>query len=472
MKSETIQSSLVGMYRRFLGVDNETNIKIYRLPQAGSDRKYFRLISDKGSAIGTYVEDKAEGKCFVELARLFLGAGCNVPNILAVENGGSLYLQEDLGSDSLFAVLSDDFSEVLIKETLTELVKLQKTPQTLWNKCVVNRPFSVRQVKWDLNYFKYEYLKQRDLIFDEDELENDFELLSQCLCNLDSQFEGFMMRDCQSRNVMINDHRPFFIDFQGGRLGPAIYDAVSFLWQARLALPDALKDEMLRFYVKTYVGDDAAKQAEMLRPLDDFVLFRTLQVLGAYGYRGLIQHRAHFLESIPGALRNLESLVRKGVLDRFPELKRISILLASDKSFKPLARDGRLRVEVFSFSFKKGYPSDFSGNGGGFMFDCRAMHNPGRYAEYKSLTGRDREVKEFLERIGEVKSFLNNAWGLTDAAVERYIQRGFSNLQIGFGCTGGQHRSVYCAEATARHLQSLFPEVDILLSHREQQECD
>ncbi len=314
---------------------------------------------------------------------------------------------------------------------------------------------------------KYEFLKPHDVIFDEDLLEDDFDRLSKRLVDIPQKFFGFMMRDCQSRNVMLTEKGPVFIDFQGGRWGPVLYDVVSFLWQARAKFSDEFKREMLDYYSSRFCeGDDLMKE-EMLSYLNDIVLFRSLQVLGAYGFRGLVQHRAHFLLSIPQALANLRSIMEIGWIDSYPEIKRCADILTKGILRSKTEKEKCLTVEIFSFSYKKGYPVDFSGNGGGFMFDCRSMHNPGRYTEYRSLTGRDKPVIDFLEKRGEVQAFLKNAWAMIDPAIERYLSRGFSNLQVGFGCTGGQHRSVYCAEHTAAHIREVFPEVNIKLIHRE-----
>ncbi len=437
------------------------------LPQAGSDRRYFRFSSDGKTLIATFVPDQVEGECFVKLARDFHQAERAVPEIISVSDDYRSYVQEDLGDKSLFSILGSEDSIPLIKETLSRLAFLQKTPRELWHADCMAKDFCSRQVLWDLNYFKYEFLKPREVIFDEDRLEDDFERLSSKLIEIPQKYYGFMMRDCQSRNVMLTEKGPVFIDFQGGRWGPVLYDAVSFLWQARARFSDDFKNEMLDHYCDCFCEGDEIKKAGMLSSLKDMVLFRTLQVLGAYGFRGLVQHRAHFLLSIPPALSNLHGLLDSGDIDSYPEIKRCAEQLTKDISSDRFDKWIGLTVEIFSFSYKKGYPEDMSGNGGGFMFDCRAMHNPGRYAEYRSLTGRDKPVIDFLEERGEVQAFLNNAWALIDPAIERYLSRGFSNLQVGFGCTGGQHRSVYCAEHTAAHIREVFPEVNIKLIHRE-----
>lgn len=445
-------------------------VSIQPIAQSGSDRRYFRMLAGTTSYIGTYAPDPREGRCFVRLAEGFRKAGRNVPEVVAVSDDFRLYVQEDLGDDSLFSMLGSLQASELIKESLLNLITLQQTPEEFWQGDCIARPFGKRQAMWDLNYFKYEYLKPTETIFDEDILEEDFERLAENLAGIKEEYLGFMMRDCQSRNVMVTSQGPVFIDFQGGRKGPALYDAVSFLWQARAGFDIPFRMKMLDFYCDAYCHGDKRKKTEMLASLNDMVLFRTLQVLGAYGFRGLVQRKAHFILSIPGAISNLRELIGRGCLDLYPELKRCAQALTEHSYSSEAAADGCLVVEIYSFSYKKGYPVELSGNGGGFMFDCRALHNPGRYSQYRQLTGRDQAVADFLESKGEVGGFLHHAWSLTDAAIERYLSRGFTRLQIGFGCTGGQHRSVYCAEQTAAHVRNTFPEVAVRLIHREHPE--
>lgn len=463
-----VQNSLKDLFEKFFDKKVES---ISQISGSGSDRLYYRLSADGVSCIGTYVPDEEEGLCFVRLAQDLYECGNAVPLIYSVSPDFHFYIQQDLGDLSLFSLLKDPDMESLVKETLVRLAKLQKSPEHFWKADCLNKDFCSRQALWDLNYFKYEYVKPRNVVFDEDLLEDDFENLSQRLIHVSDEFCGFMMRDCQSRNVMITPEGPVFIDFQGGRRGPALYDAVSFLWQARAGFNDDFRKAMLDFYCLQYCDGNIEKKDEMLAMLGDFVLFRTLQVLGAYGFRGLVQHKSHFLLSIPGALANLKSLINKGVLNRYQELKKLCEKLVADPMFTTSYADGKLVVEIISFSYKKGYPYDLSGNGGGFMFDCRALHNPGRYVQYKLLTGKDKAVIDFLESRGEVSAFLSGVFSLVDPAIERYLSRGFSHIQIGFGCTGGQHRSVFCAEHTAAHIRKLFPEAEIVLHHREHPEA-
>lgn len=464
MEENDIQSALISLFER-TGCGSVADIR--PLARSGSDRCYFRITAEGGSYIATFVPDPAEGRCFVRLARGFKDVGLNVPEILAVSDDCRFYIQQDLGDVSLFSVLGTEKAPRLIKETLLQLVDLQKTPESVWASLCMSMPFCKRQAMWDLNYFKYDYLKPQKVAFDEERLENDFEQLSEKLLSIPEEFLGFMMRDCQSRNVMLTQAGPAFIDFQGGRKGPALYDAVSMLWQAKADFKKEFRMEMLGFYCDAFCNGDEAKKKRMMVYLPDLVLFRTLQVLGAYGFRGLVQRKPHFLQSIPGALANLRELIEDGDLDSYPELKRCAELLVAQLNEGDVNSCEGLTVEICSFSYKKGYPEDVSGNGGGFMFDCRALHNPGRYKEYRHLTGRDKPVVDFLEARGEIQPFLLNAWSLTDPAIERFLSRGFTHIQIGFGCTGGQHRSVYSAERTAEHVRNLFPEVTVHLIHRE-----
>lgn len=467
MDEKNIKSSLKDL---LIGLAGSDNIDIRPLAQSGSPRQYYRISAGDKTYIGTYVPDPSEGECFVKLSEVFGKYHRHVPQVFATSEDGHFYIQKDLGDRSLFSVLSTPKSMEHIKETLQRLVLLQKTPEDAWASVCIAKPFSKRQIMWDLNYFKYEYLKPQEIVFDEELLEDDFELLAGRLMSIPDEFHGFMMRDCQSRNVMLTEDGPIFIDYQGGRKGPALYDAVSLLWQARAGFSNEFRKEMLDFYCNSYCDGESKKISEMLSWLSEIVLYRTLQVLGAYGFRGLVQHKAHFLLSIPGALSNLRTLLEDGALDNYPELKKCAVHLIMNAGNDRYESNSVLTVEVFSFSYKKGYPEDYSGNGGGFMFDCRAMHNPGRYEQYKTLTGRNKEVVDFLEDRGEVQNFLKYAWCLIDPSIERYATRGFTHLQIGFGCTGGRHRSVYCAERTAAHIREIFPEVNVILIHREHPE--
>ncbi len=459
---------------------SEDPVAITVLQGGGSGRRYYRLVSEASgseagwSCIGVTGASKCDFKSFVALSGVFRENAVNVPEVFISSEKYGSYLQEDLGSMSLFDLISREGESArvtqLMEESVRNLAKLQEIPEKEWEGYVEYPPFSCRQIKWDLNYFKYEYLLPSGRDFNEDLLEDDFMSLTSELWSISEGLSGFMYRDCQSRNVMICDDAPWWIDFQGGRRGPGVYDLVSLLWQAKASFTEGFRMSMIGHYqnekLKTSSLSIYSDQKVFLSIVLRFAFFRTLQVLGAYGLRGLVERKAHFLESIPYALKNLKNLLEAGVADQYPELKCVCEGICQDKRFVREESHG-LKIEVFSFSYKKGYPADFSGNGGGFMFDCRGMHNPGRYKEYKCLTGRDKPVIDFLESKGEVQKFVEVAFSMIEDSVKTYIRRGFTNLQIGFGCTGGQHRSVYCAERMARLLRERFPEVTVNLEHRE-----
>ena len=439
---------------------------VERLTPAGSNRQYFRLHGEV-TVVGVLGTSRDENEAFIYLDRHFKEKGLPVPTVFAVSDDGMEYLVEDFGDTSLFSVRSD---AELLKKAIAKLPDFQFLggEDLDYSKCYPVAKFDCQSILWDLYYFKYCFLNTVALPYREDLLEKDFKVMAQRLS--DNRFGTFMYRDFQSRNVMIKDGEPYFIDFQGGRRGPCEYDVVSFLWQAKAAFPQTLRNQLIDVYIKSarrYVTFDIDSFKKKLR---EFVLLRTLQVLGAYGFRGKFERKAHFLQSIPLALDNLAELL-KSPEEHYPYLSSVlrKMLEVCHVNINPKhPTESKLTVTVSSFSYKRGIPEDASGNGGGFVFDCRAMDNPGRYEEYKSLTGLDKPVIDFLERKGEIQKFLENCYGLLDPAVKCYDDRGFSSLMVSYGCTGGQHRSVYSAQHTAEHLKQLFPHVKIHLIHREQ----
>lgn len=329
---------------------------------------------------------------------------------------------------------------------------------------------------FDLNYFKYCFLKLTSLEFHEMLLQDDFERLADDLMDCGLPVKGhscadvptFLYRDFQARNVMIRDGRPYFIDFQGGRRGPIYYDVASFIWHSRAEYPSSLQKRLLDVYLSSLSRFIDVDREEFSKKLRIFLLFRYLQVLGAYGFRGWMEKKANFVVSIPSAIRALAELLEIP-FEKYPYLATVLNEMVLLPRFRTDYTPGQLEVKVCSFSFKKGIPEDPTGNGGGYVFDCRSIHNPGRYEQYKKLTGRDESVARFLEDDGEVTEYLKNLYQVVDPHVSTYIKRGFSSLMLSFGCTGGQHRSVYCAEKMAQHLKEVFPEIIVTLTHREQQ---
>lgn len=451
----------------------KVNPSLEALPSSGSNRKYYRIQQDGISLIGVHGESRDENRAFIHLAKHFRAQHLNVPELVAVSGDEMFYLQEDLGDSHLFDLIKggrttgvfDHEEKELLHKTITLLADFQyRGAENLnFNVCYPLPEFNRRSVMWDLNYFKYSFLKTTGLDFREDLLENDFEKLADNL--LKEQTDTFMYRDFQSRNVMVVQGEPYYIDFQGGRKGPVYYDVASFLWQAKANFPSGLRDELIETYIvslQKYQSVDAHHFSSRLR---QFVFFRTLQVLGAYGFRGYFEKKPHFIQSIPFALDNLRELLQ----DDFCEYPYLCKLLREMTELKQFAdsRKRELEVRVYSFAYKKGIPNDLSGNGGGYVFDCRAINNPGKYERYNNVTGLDEPVIKFLEEDGEITTFLESIYPLVDRHVTRYIERNFTNLMISFGCTGGQHRSVYAAQHVAEHISKKFG-VKVSLIHREQ----
>ena len=463
--------ALENLFHQFTGTMPEG---MEALSAAGSNRRYFRLRGGGASVVGVEGTSVEENRAFIAMAKHFHEAGLPVPQVLARSEDDMYYLQEDLGDTTLFdrlaaARLTGTYGEeetALLRRTLQRLPEVQVVGARGFDfsVCYPLAEFNERSVMWDLNYFKYCFLKATGLEFSENRLEDDFQRLAAMLLRTDG--DTFMYRDFQSRNVMVKDGEPYFIDFQGGRRGPVHYDVASFLWQARAQYPPRLREELLDAYLQSLARFMPVNGADFRRQLRHFVLFRTLQVLGAYGFRGYFERKPHFLQSIPPALDNLRSLL-DGDFPEYPYLADVLRQMAGLEQFRPTPPRHSLLVTVCSFSYKKGIPEDRSGNGGGFVFDCRALHNPGRYEQYARLTGLDQPVIDFLEQDGGILRFLEHAWALVDASVERYQTRGFTHLMVCFGCTGGQHRSVYAAQKTAEHLQRQYG-VEVRLIHREQ----
>jgi aminoglycoside/choline kinase family phosphotransferase len=459
------------------------------LTVSGSNRRYYRIQSEDGetSLIGVQGTSRDENHAFLYMAQQFLEKGLNVPRVLAVSDDEMNYVQQDLGNMLLFDYIAEGrktgvFSapeKDMLRKTMRGLAKLQvlAAEQFDFNQCYPQPEFNLRSILWDLNYFKYCFLKATGLEFQEDKLENEFERLAYIL--LQSKMSAFMYRDFQSRNVMVVEKMvesldgsevkelvPYFIDFQGGRKGPVYYDVASFLWQAKANYHPDLREELVEEYIDELQKYMEVNKDEFYETLKHFVLFRTMQVLGAYGFRGYFEKKPHFLQSIPFAIDNLRHLLKHASED-YPYLIEVLQKMTEMKQFKDVGVRRPLVVRVMSFSYKKGIPADPSGNGGGFVFDCRAVNNPGKYERYTHFTGMDEPVITFLEEDGEILPFLEEAYKLVDFSVKRYMDRGFQNLMVSFGCTGGQHRSVYSAEKMAQHINEKFG-VEVQLIHREQ----
>ena len=495
----------------FKDYNGDEPLSVTPLQGAGSNRRYYRITAKDGTTvIGVVGTSRDENHAFIYLAKHFTQRQLPVPQVFAVSDDGMRYLQEDLGKTSLFDALKggrDAGGRYNLKEQKLLIDTIRQLPNfqirgargLQWENCYPQPEFDEENVLFDLNYFKYCFLKPTDLDFHELKLEANFRLMAKDLVS--EPTDSFMYRDFQARNVMLDDDgKPSFIDFQGGRRGPYYYDLASFLWQASARYPDKLRRKLVyEYYYSLKNFTEVPSKRHFVNRLSLFVLFRTLQVLGAYGFRGYFERKRHFIESIPFAIENLRQLLKYGGFN-YPYLTEVLLKLTQLPQFSPVDNAPRVRsdgfrtaetniykahlndgpatfskydgsgplvVRIYSFSYKKGIPEDESGNGGGYVFDCRSTHNPGRYEPYKKLTGLDEPVIRFLEDDGEILTFLESVYKLADAHVARYIQRGFTSLMFSFGCTGGQHRSVYSAQHLAEHIHNKFG-VEVRIEHREQ----
>ena len=470
-----VKNKLQQLFKNHFGFEPET---FEMLPLSGSYREYARLRAGSVSVIGAYNADVKENTAFLTFSRQLAESGIPVPEIYIVNETQTLYLQEDLGNVTLFDFISDvrkseGFSRTIVdeyKKVLAVLPQIQVTAghQIDYSVCYPRAAFDKQSMLWDLSYFKYYFLKLARIQFDEQLLEDDFLRFADYLLSADSSY--FMYRDFQSRNVMLKDGGVYFIDYQGGRKGALQYDLASLLYDGKADIPQQTRNELFEFYLDQLEDIIPVDRYEFIRFFRGFVIIRIMQAMGAYGFRGFYEKKEHFLKSIPYALDNLDYLLKRLDLPvELPELTRVLTAVSESSFLRSIAQEPHnLTVRINSFSYKKGIPVDPSGNGGGFVFDCRAINNPGRIAEYKPLTGKDLEVQQFLEEKSEMKQFLNGVILLVDQSVKNYIDRGFSHLSVNFGCTGGRHRSVYAAEKLANHVRNNFP-VNVVLVHTEQE---
>ncbi|HBX49659.1 MAG: phosphotransferase enzyme family protein [Bacteroidetes bacterium RIFOXYA12_FULL_35_11] len=474
---ETKTQKLRILFEKWAGEDVES---ISILPQSGSYREYYRIIGETRNVLGVYNADKKENRAFYKFTEHFLSQKLPVPQVYIRDDAHDLYLIEDFGDETLFSFLTktrigSEFPENLIvtyKKVLEALplFQIQAGKNLEYSVCYPRAEFDKQSMMWDLNYFKYYFLKLAKISFDEQHLEDDFQTFSNYLLQSDCKY--FLYRDFQSRNIMVKDDNVYFIDYQGGRKGALQYDLASLLYDAKADIPQNLREELLDYYIDV---------TDKILPLDrkkfkeyyyGYVLIRIMQAMGAYGFRGFYEKKEHFLKSIPYAVSNLEFLLKNVKLPvEIPALWNALEQIVLSEELKKYANQEHeqkiiLTVSVTSFSFKKGIPEDTSGNGGGFVFDCRIIHNPGRYDEYKNLNGMDAPVIAFLDKEEEMKRFLKSVFALAEQSVEKYMKRNFTHLMFNFGCTGGQHRSVYSAEKLAKHLREKY-DVNVVLKHRE-----
>ena len=447
---------------------DEEVISVSPIAQSGSYRKYFRITGKEKTAVGVFNPDKKENHSFISFTKHFLKKGLNVPHLFAQNLKENIYLIEDLGDTTLFSLIEKEktngsLSEKVLsyyKDALSHLIHFQIDggKGLDYSICYPRAKFDKQSILWDLNYFKYYFLKLAKIPFDEQKLEDDFNKFAEFLLSTDTKY--FLYRDFQSRNILVHNDQLYFIDYQGGRKGALQYDVASLLFQAKVNLPTKTREELLEFYLTEVNQRSEFRSQRFKKYYYGYVLIRLLQTLGAYGFRGYYENKSHFLLSIPYALKNLQWLKEKNHLPKkLSELNRVLTSILKNEEFKKLdqnQKDKKLKVTINSFSYKEGIPKDYSGNGGGFVFDCRSLENPGRYPEFVNNSGLDQNVIQFLNAKKDVKDFLKYVNSIVDESVKNYIQRDFSDLMISFGCTGGQHRSVYCAENLAKHLKETF----------------
>ncbi len=465
------QQLLMEMFTQWAGEKVES---LSLLPPSGSYREYIRICGGGKCALGVSNADVKENKAFLGFSEHFHAQGLKVPQVYVQNLDEGIYLVEDLGSVTLFDFLQenrvgDDMSPSLIdlyKKTIKELIQFQlKGTEGLdFDLCYPRKAFDRQSMLWDLHYFKYYFLKLAQVPFDEQVLEDDFDKLIDFL--LEAEHHYFLYRDFQSRNIMVKQGEPWFIDYQGGRKGALQYDLASLLYDGKADIPPKVREDLYSYYVDELKKVKDIDETAFKNQFTGYVYIRIMQAMGAYGFRGFYEKKEHFLKSIPYALQNISYLLENSPLPiDTPELKKVLSSLIENEKLKKI---NALTVTINSFSYKRGIPFDMSGNGGGFVFDCRAIHNPGRYAEYKHITGRDEPVIEFLSKEPEMKQFLDSVFALVSQSVEKYIERNFKHLMVNFGCTGGQHRSVYSAERLADYLSSKYP-VSIKIRHIEQE---
>ncbi len=453
-------------------IENEANklgnvTKIEPISASGSGRFYAIIYLDDYIILGCYNENVKENEAFIYFSSLFYSNNLPVPQILHISDDKKVYFQTFISKHSLFDLLKSKnfiFDNEIINyylQALNLLTYFHKFNNIDPSKTYPKPSFDRISIKWDLNYFKYDFLKIVDIPFDEDKLENDFDVIENIVL---SYSQGFLsLRDFQSANLMLKDDKVYVIDFQGARIGSQMYDVASLLFDSKARMPHDIREQLIQYYLNLLTSDPGI----LSKLKDEFywiALFRQLQALGTFGYRGLIQHKPSFTSSIPDGVKNIEIISNNLILDNLIELPKIIEKLINKYHSKAneIIANNRLNVKIYSFSLKRHYPPLDVEHGGGFIFDCRCLSNPGTFSEMVKLNGKDNLVKEFMKSDETTQNFLNNIFQTVSIAINEYLKRGYTLIQIGFGCTGGQHRSVYCAEEIARRLDEYFGEKIII----------
>ena len=456
------------LFQEWAGVPYENKIQI---TANGSNRLYYRLEGGGKSCMAAVNQNVRENEAFFFFASEMRRRGVAVPEVYCISEDRTTYLQQDLGNVTLYTYLASrkssgvdvtDDMRMWYQKAIDDLIVMQRTCSDIDFSHAYPRPAFDRQaILWDLNYWKYYFLRLFHVPFDEELLEKDFDSFISFL--LDGDCESFMFRDFQSRNIMIVDDRLFYIDFQGARLGAPQYDLASLLYSSKSDVPDEMRAELLEYYMDRA---EVTERETFRSRFYGYVLARMMQAMGAYGFRGIIEKKEHFVKSIPYAVKNLRNIISQVTLPvSVPHLTEVWQYITEMSEYAG-DKEG-LSVSIFSFSYRKGIPFDKSGNGGGFVFDCRLLPNPGLVEEYKTLNGKDEPVIQFFREHQEVDDFLKHVYAIVSAAIESYQSRGYTRLMLSFGCTGGRHRSVFCAERTAQYIREHF-DCKLFMLHVEQ----
>ena len=474
--SRSIEQITNDINHLFVSNSKENITHVHMLPQSGSDRVYFRINTDTTSYIAAYNTNSQENDTFLYFSKHFKSIGLPVPKVYFVNQEHTIYIQEDLGKENLFDKIEqfghDSNVYSLYQRSLSHLAHMQiEGDKDLdYNQCFAAKSFGKQAILNDLLYFKYYFLDTLSIPYNKQLLQEELETLSTFLANAKHQY--FMFRDFQSRNILVKGEDVSFIDYQGGMKGALQYDVASVLWQAKANLSEEWKVSLLDFYineVETILGKSLDKSA-FIHEYNGYSLIRLLQVLGAYGFRGLFERKTHFISSIPLALKNIQFFIaNKEIGIQLPILDDVLLQISSQeiisKFIFPQANEQTpLVIEINSFSYRNGIPVCNNESGGGYVFDMRGILNPGRFDDYKKLSGLDKPVQEFLKERTKMGAFLTSVWEVIDISVENYLERGFEHLSVNFGCTGGQHRSVFAAEQTAKHLKEKY-NLRVELSH-------
>jgi len=460
----------------FVANNKEPITNIEMLLQSGSDRIYYRIYTKASSYIATFNSHINENNTFIYLSKHFKSIGLSVPQILYFNKDHTIYIQEDKGKENLLdkIIQLGKGEEVysLYKKSLSQLASMQilGDKELDYNQCFAAKSFGKQAILNDLLYFKYYFLDTLSIPYNKQLLQDEMEALSTFLAETEHQY--FMFRDFQSRNILVKDEQVSFIDYQGGMKGAMQYDVASLLWQAKANLSEEWKDSLLEYYineVEKLIKSPLDKTA-FVNQYNGYVLIRLLQVLGAYGFRGLFERKEHFISSIPLALKNIKFFVsNKQIGVKLPLLNELLLRISSEEIISKFTsiqanESTPLVIEINSFSYRNGIPTCENESGGGYVFDMRGILNPGRFDDYKKLSGLDKPVQDFLKERTKMPDFLRSVWEVIDISVENYLERGFEHLSINFGCTGGQHRSVFAAEQTAKHLKEKY-KVKVALTH-------